>query len=303
MSPYVSLPQPALAPFVRYFVSYQLNHSTDITNMTNVGNHYLTNGGLQFRDASLITKMPANPFSGLIFAFKVPLNGRFYYQHHPQAMVKILDECALIGQSSAFAISETTGDANMIVVTLTGNGLQHLLSESAGSVNNQAFKFSTVNHYFDGLQEKLWQVDQAQDAVALIENTLLLFFYEKKNISTFDLKDVSVITRYIEKNNGMLSIKALAEKFRITPRWLEKLFYQQVGLSPKTYSRVIRFNATIQYLSAFADPTAKWDSAVEQFGYTDQSHFIKDFQALLGTSPTQFFQNDLSFNKASQNAV
>lgn len=272
------LPQPALANFVRYFIGYQMHCPT-----------------------KMLTTMPANPFSGLVFSFKVPMLGSFSYSHNPQATVGHMEQCDLIGQSNAFAISEVEGDVNVVVAALTGTGLEHLLGESVGNATNQAFKFGEVSNYFEAVQEKLWRVDQIPDAVALIEQALLTFFYRKKSLSTFNPNDVSVITRYIEKNYGLLPIKAVAEKFRITPRWLEKLFHQQVGLSPKAYSRVIRFNGTLQYLLHSSDPS--WLDAVEQFGYTDQSHFIKDFQALLGTSPTQFFQNDLSFNKASQNAV
>lgn len=278
MDRHLFLPQPALAGFVRYFLGYQM---------------YCPN--------KIITTMPANPFSGLVFSFKVPMLGSFSYSNNPEATVNNLDRCTLVGQSHAYGFSESEGDINVVVAALTGTGLEHLLGESVGNVTNQAFKFSEVSNYFEEVQEKLWQIDQIKDAVALIENALLTFFYRKKDISSFNPNDVSVITRYMEKGQGLAAIKEVAEKFRMSPRWMEKLFHQQVGLSPKSYSRVIRFNCVLKYL--FTSSCPNWLDAVEQFGYTDQSHFVKDFNAFLGTSPAQFFQGDLSFSKASQNVV
>jgi AraC-like DNA-binding protein len=64
------------------------------------------------------------------------------------------------------------------------------------------------------------------------------------------------------------------------------LFTVEVGLTPKRYQRVQRFQRMIRQLngSDVVDPT---DAALT-CGYFDQSHFIHDFQAFAGLSPTAY---------------
>lgn len=77
------------------------------------------------------------------------------------------------------------------------------------------------------------------------------------------------------------SIGDLARSLDVTERTLERRFRSQIGTTPKRYSRVIRLRKAILRRKS----GASWADAAYATGYYDQSHMIRDFQALYGLSP------------------
>ena len=100
--------------------------------------------------------------------------------------------------------------------------------------------------------------------------------------------DITPIVDYIIQKNGVIKIKGLEEKFKIGLRTLEKEFIQHIGLSPKEFARVTRFNALFAEIKT--DPSVSWSEIIDKYGYYDQSHFIRDFQHFTGQSPTDFLK-------------
>jgi len=90
----------------------------------------------------------------------------------------------------------------------------------------------------------------------------------------------------IFSSNGMVSVKELTEKAGVGERQLERLFKRYVGLSPKFFARIIRFNYIFQLIQSKNTP---WAEIVYQSGYYDQSHFIRNFKAFTGEDPTSYF--------------
>jgi transcriptional regulator GlxA family with amidase domain len=65
---------------------------------------------------------------------------------------------------------------------------------------------------------------------------------------------------------------------------LERAFLKEVGYTPKTYAKLVRFNKAIRRMKT--DPSLT--SVGHACGYYDQAHFIKDFSRFAGTTPRQF---------------
>jgi AraC-like DNA-binding protein len=77
-----------------------------------------------------------------------------------------------------------------------------------------------------------------------------------------------------------LSIAALAQDIGLSTRQLERRFRAHVGLPPKAFARVVRFDRAVRRLG---DGTALATLALE-CGYADQAHFSHEFRALAGRS-------------------
>jgi AraC-like DNA-binding protein len=86
-----------------------------------------------------------------------------------------------------------------------------------------------------------------------------------------------------------MSIRDLAAEIGISQGRLVRLFEQRVGLRPKMLARVLRFQRVLRRLER--DPRLSWSALAAEYGYFDQSHFIKDFAALSGLRPTQYLQD------------
>jgi AraC-like DNA-binding protein len=90
----------------------------------------------------------------------------------------------------------------------------------------------------------------------------------------------------IERTRGRLQVDALSRATNMTRRHLERRFLEDVGISPKRLSRIARFQHALRMLQRFDRHTSGAETAAA-CGYSDQSHFIRDFRALAGCSPSE----------------
>ncbi|HEY9559732.1 MAG TPA: helix-turn-helix domain-containing protein, partial [Anseongella sp.] len=63
-------------------------------------------------------------------------------------------------------------------------------------------------------------------------------------------------------------------------------FLAQVGLSPKRYARICRFNMVRELFDK--DPSRNWQEVAFSLGYYDQSHFIREFKEFSGKTPHEY---------------
>ena len=89
------------------------------------------------------------------------------------------------------------------------------------------------------------------------------------------------------QNNGLVNIENLSNQLNISRRSLERHFSENVGMSPKYYARVLRFNYAFGLKRA--NPALDWFDIIYDCGYFDQTHFIKDFRHFTGEPPVAFY--------------
>jgi len=72
----------------------------------------------------------------------------------------------------------------------------------------------------------------------------------------------------------------------VSERRLSQVFREQVGLSPKMWCRIGRFQTAVRALHNGVD--VPWPELALNCGYYDQSHFANDFRAFSGINPTTY---------------
>lgn len=82
------------------------------------------------------------------------------------------------------------------------------------------------------------------------------------------------------------SVRAVAERVGLSQRRFIQIFTAQVGLTPKLFCRVLRFQHVREVVNQTA--TLNWSQVALACGYSDQSHLIHDFQEFSGLSPTDY---------------
>ncbi len=87
---------------------------------------------------------------------------------------------------------------------------------------------------------------------------------------------------------GDLSIPALARKLAISERQLERIYQLQVGMTPNQYARLTRIERARIRLKQMGEQTTT-NLAVD-LGFYDQSHFIREFSAVVGMTPYAYLQ-------------
>jgi AraC-like DNA-binding protein len=87
-------------------------------------------------------------------------------------------------------------------------------------------------------------------------------------------------------SNGNASLKNLQQKLGLSERGLERRFSQHVGVSPKLFSRICKFQASLNQLRN--NEFHKLSDVAFENEYADQSHFIRVFKEFTGLSPKQY---------------
>lgn len=72
----------------------------------------------------------------------------------------------------------------------------------------------------------------------------------------------------------------------VSERRLSQVFREQVGISPKMWCRISRFQNAVRTLHSGAE--VPWAELALRCGYYDQSHFANDFRAFSGINPTTY---------------
>lgn len=98
-------------------------------------------------------------------------------------------------------------------------------------------------------------------------------------------KRIVYVTEEIIRNDGQLNVSDLINKVCLSERQFERRFKSSVGLSAKTFSKIIRFRHTCGYI--LSHPEESLYSVALSCGYYDHSHLTKDFKRFSGQLPKE----------------
>jgi AraC-like DNA-binding protein len=84
------------------------------------------------------------------------------------------------------------------------------------------------------------------------------------------------------------SVRDVAREVGLCQRRFRKVFAAQVGLTPKIFCRILRFQRVRTMAKQIEKPD--WAQIASTCGYFDQSHLINDFQEFSGFSPTEYLR-------------
>jgi len=90
----------------------------------------------------------------------------------------------------------------------------------------------------------------------------------------------------IRSSQDITKVEDVAARFGMSPRSLQRLFSQYVGVSPKWVIKRYRLHEAVERVAA--GHPVNWSRLALDLGYFDQTHFIKDFKALVGKSPAEY---------------
>jgi len=95
------------------------------------------------------------------------------------------------------------------------------------------------------------------------------------------------------RSGGLVGVEGLARTLGVTRRHAERLFREHVGLPPKLFLRIVRFQRALAALPG-APRRSPWAELAVSLGYYDQSHLIRDFRELAGRAPGAWSARDES---------
>lgn len=151
-----------------------------------------------------------------------------------------------------------------------------LFSLPAAALTNQYVDLkSLLGHRGQELEEKIFAAATGQERVHIATSFL-------RTLTNRPLPPtVTAAVQLIDRSKGLMDTDTLLKKTAVSQRQLERLFKEFVGLSPRQYARVTRFETAV---GNFRKKVSFTEIALDA-GYFDQAHFNHEFLEFTGLHP------------------
>lgn len=131
------------------------------------------------------------------------------------------------------------------------------------------------------LEEKIMQAKDTNQRVQIITE-----FLEGKLGKYQEQHAVLSSIQFIIQSRGLTRIDEISDRYFVSARQFERKFKEYSGLTPKLFSRIVRFHTACQH---FGELKKSLTDIAYECGYYDQSHFIHDFKEFSGHHPRSYF--------------
>lgn len=135
---------------------------------------------------------------------------------------------------------------------------------------------------FGLLRERLLAIKDVTERFRIVENFLIRKFRPKLELNPCVTFAVGEMT----SRPDALNIAKMNERIGYSQKHFTEMFRRQVGVTPKSYLRLMRFQKAVQIIDD-ADKI-DWGTVALECGFYDQAHFINDFKHFSGFTPEQY---------------
>ncbi|NND45045.1 MAG: AraC family transcriptional regulator [Xanthomonadales bacterium] len=191
----------------------------------------------------------------------------------------------LSGMQRRYMLIETFEGSHFVAARLKPWGAWRLLRESMASVAGAVPRIGEVwGTHSQSMQDRLLSAANPFARFDILEAEL-----RRRIDRTADL-DASLVEAScrLRGTQGRLRISTLCKDIGTSRATLSRKFRDQVGLTPKTYARVVRIDALMAHLASHGPD--QWAMLAEDFGYHDQAHLNHDFREFCGATPQEYLR-------------
>lgn len=132
------------------------------------------------------------------------------------------------------------------------------------------------------LRERLRAAPSHGDRFRILERSLLPYVVDARHAKSRPLV-VHAVDRFVR---GNASVRSVVAELGISHRHFASVFRDVVGMTPKVFARIQRFQRTL----AAVDQRPDWAGLAVTCGYYDQAHLIHEFSAFAGCTPCELLR-------------
>lgn len=186
------------------------------------------------------------------------------------------------GQISHHFHLRNRGISHVLGIKLQPTALTHLYKQDMELLSDKVLNLAPFTFpRMSELEINLRRTENQDDQIKIIN----AFFLDlaRNCISENEMPEKAI--GLLRSQNGMISMAELLTGIFLSERQFGRVFKKYVGLSPKLYARIIRFNYIFHLREEKPD---SWKNLALEAAYYDQSHFIREFKAFTGENPGEY---------------
>lgn len=185
------------------------------------------------------------------------------------------------GQITKFFHLRNTGRPAMVGIKLKPHALAHLFGLHMHALTDRVLDLQhSLPGRLDTLERELRAATDDGERRQILNHRL-----ERLPAQAPAPPAVTAAVRCMLESRGLMPIAELCSHVGAGERNLERQFKRYIGLTPKFYSRVIRFSTIFR--QAREQGTTLSDLSAHS-GYYDQPHFNRNFKAFTGEDPSRY---------------
>jgi len=201
------------------------------------------------------------------------------FAREPEGPSRSFPTCWLAGQSESFIETGSHGDTVLLGAQFHSHGAYRLLRLAQHELSGQVIELEALlGDQVLGLRQRLLETPSPLARFVLLEQWLLRLLDRGAQVHPA----VVEASRRIAGTHGQIALPALSRHTGFSREHLIRRFREQVGLTPKAYGNIVRFNRALELARA---PASSWAEIAHACGYYDQSHLVRDFQRFAGRAP------------------
>lgn len=191
---------------------------------------------------------------------------------------------SISGQVNFPARIQSSDDVETIVVVFHPHAIGTVINIPVSSFYNQEIDgYSLGDKSLNILADDVLNADDAAEAIKLIEKWLLS---RLEDSVIYNFKRVGVSLKHLFLDNT-ISVESMAQLACLSRKQFERVFFNAVGMKPKEYSNVARFQKSLWLMQKGNRDLA---DIAYSCGYADQSHFIRECRRYSGTTPVELLK-------------
>ncbi len=211
----------------------------------------------------------------------------FHYKNHfylksNDEKSDLVPDAILNGHSSSFREYSVKGDFGLVGVNLYPYAPNVLFNLRGREFFNQTLSLNSIlsDSTFNLLQKKLYNCISNEDRI----NTLSDFLIEQFSKKSQKLERHNEMIKQIVMAGAPNVIGQASAQYGFSVKQIERKFIAEIGLTPKLFSRIVRFQDSLTQIQQYE----KLTNLALDAGYYDQAHFIHEFKYFSGLSPSSF---------------
>jgi AraC-like DNA-binding protein len=193
-----------------------------------------------------------------------------------------LPDVELLGHLTLPSRLSVTKGTCVLIARIYPHASSFFFSDSMSEFTNYATNaYGIFSKEIDDVHYSLMEADSLEQKIAILDRFLIgkLIKNEKQLRKSIIIGQVC---KHICLMGDTYDSKTLSSAYGLSERSIEKLFVDLVGIAPRAFFSVYRFNKSLNLVLSSG---RKLTSIAYDCGYYDQSHFIKEFTRFTGITP------------------
>jgi AraC-like DNA-binding protein len=193
--------------------------------------------------------------------------------------------CLLMGVHSEHFVIDTAEQVSVAGIHFRPGGAFPFLGMPADELEGLHVPLDALWGRFAGdLRERLLESGSPAEQLMVMEQALRTRL--RRPLSRHPAVEFAL--REFQYGPQARSVSEVTEETGLSARRFIEVFREQVGVAPKRFCRVQRFQKVLRSSALAHD--LDWSSIALECSYFDQAHFIHDFRAFSGLTPTAYAQ-------------